>query len=130
MNHLNRMLAQLFVLAALAMGPVAHAAGPGDAQDRQALEGLLAAVAEQDHDAFVAPGTPDFAAAITSQQFDDVARIVGPRLKQGYTAQHLGNMRQRGHEISLWKLSFKDGGDDLLATLNIQGGRVGGFFLR
>ncbi|MDX3895197.1 hypothetical protein [Pusillimonas sp.] len=129
MNHLNRKLAQLFVLAALAMGPVAHAAGPGDARDRQALEGLLAAVAEQDHAAFVAPGTPDFA-AITPQQFSDVARIVGPRLKQGYTAQHLGNMMQHGHEISLWKLSFKDGGDDLLATLNTQGGKVGGFFLR
>lgn len=129
MNHLHRLLAQFFILAALTAAPFAHAAGPGGAQDRQALEGLLSAVAEQDHAAFVAPGTPEFA-AITPQQFNDVAEIVGPRLKQGYTAEHLGNMTQQGHQFSLWKLSFEDGGDDLLATLNTQGGKVGGFILR
>jgi hypothetical protein len=43
---------------------------------------------------------------------------------------YMGQLRQQGLDISVWKVSFQDQGDDLLATLNVQNGRVGGFFLR
>jgi len=55
---------------------------------------------------------------------------VGSRLSDGYRAEFLGKIRQHGREISVWKIVFDDGGDDMLATLSVTGGKVSGFFLR
>ena len=33
-------------------------------------------------------------------------------------------------QVTLWKLSFKDGGDDALATLSLKDGKVGGYWIK
>lgn len=119
-----------FAFAGLMLGPNAQAASsPGGGGDQQIVEQLLSAMSQNDYQAFTAQGTQEFA-ALDQAQFSQVATSLAPRLQQGYSVKHLGNLQQQGLEISVWKLSFKDGGDDLLATLNVQNGRVGGFFLR
>ena len=40
-----------------------------------------------------------------------------------------GVQNQSGSQTE-WKISFKDGSDDLLATLSVRGGKVGGFWIR
>lgn len=117
------------LLAALAMAPATQAASAGGAGDQPVVQQLLDAMGQKNYQAFVSQGTPEFA-ALGEAPFMQVANAVGPRLQQGYSIEHLGNLRQQGLDISVWKISFKDQGDDLLATLNVRDGRVGGFFLR
>jgi hypothetical protein len=42
----------------------------------------------------------------------------------------LGDVKQNGDHVTLWKLTFKDGSDDALVTLSAKDGKVGGFFIR
>ena len=42
-------------------------------------------------------------------------RALAPRLAKGYAAISMGMLRYRGYQIYLWKLEYKDGGDDDLA---------------
>lgn len=126
-----RLFACLLLLTAFAMAPFAQAAtaSPGGEADQPIVHRLLDAMGQGNYQAFVGQGTPEFA-ALGEAQFTQVANAIGPRLQKGYTVEHLGNLRQQGLDISVWKVSFKDQGDDLLATLNVRDGRVGGFFLR
>lgn len=121
--------APLWIAAILAAAPLMAAAQPATADESTVLNGLLSAIARQDHVGFIEEGTPGFA-AITEEQFNAVVQQVGPRLEQGYRTEYFGDIRQQGYEFSVWKVSFTDGGDDLLATLNVDNGKVGGFYLR
>ncbi|MFT0851660.1 hypothetical protein VRY85_12875 [Achromobacter sp. F4_2707] len=124
-------LARLIMLIGFAFShtAIAQNALPGGATDQPIMQQLLQSIAQNDYAGFVSQGTPAFA-SLDESQFTQVAQTVAPRLQKGYTVQHLGNLQQQGLDISVWKVSFKDQGDDLLATLNVQNGRVGGFFLR
>ncbi len=126
---LRRLLACLALLTAFVFTTTTEAASTGGAADQPVVHQLLNAMAQNDYQAFIGQGTTEFG-AITQQQFSEVANSISPRLKQGYTVQHLGNLRQQGLDISVWKISFSDQGDELLATLNVRNGKVGGFFLR
>jgi len=42
-------------------------------------------------------------------------RALAPRLAKGYAAISMGVLKCRGYQIYLWKLEYKDGGDDDLA---------------
>lgn len=126
---LGWLLGCLALLAALAFATTTQAASTGATADEPVVHQLLDAMARNDYQGFVAQGTPEFA-ALEPQQFSQVATALSPRLKQGYTVQYLANLRQQGLDISVWKVSFKDQGDELLATLNVRDGKVGGFFLR
>lgn len=126
---LARLVAGLLMLAALLSPVMAQNTKPAGTHDHPVIHRLLDAIAEENHQEFISEGTPEFA-ALGEPEFTQVARAIAPRLKQGYDVEYLGNLRQQGLEISVWKVSFEDNGDDLLATLNVQNGRVGGFFLR
>lgn len=128
-TKVRRLFGWLALLTALVFTATAQAASTGGAADQPVVHQLLNAMAQNDYQAFIGQGTPEFG-AIGNPQFTEVANAVSPRLKQGYTVQYLGNLRQQGLDISVWKISFSDQGDDLLATLNVRNGKVGGFFLR
>lgn len=128
MRKTGMLLLQLFLSAALVWPMMARAAQPEHFESER-LTSLLAAIAADSHADFIAGGTPEFA-AITPEQFAAVAAQVGPRLRAGYQAEFFGRIRQQGHELSVWKIGFADGGDDFLATMNITDGQTGGFLLR
>jgi hypothetical protein len=46
---------------------------------------------------------------------EKINRALAPRLAKGYVAISMGRLRYKGHEVHLWKLEYKDGGDDDLA---------------
>jgi hypothetical protein len=46
---------------------------------------------------------------------EKINRALAPRLAKGYAAVSLGKLKYRGYQIYLWKLEYKDGGDDDLA---------------
>ena len=59
-----------------------------------------------------------------------VATTLAPRLQAGHELSYLGVLNQRGLRVTVWKLSFKDGGDDHLVTLGVKDGKVAMFLVR
>ncbi len=111
-----------------------RAADPADLADaelsRPILEKLLKAVEANDYDNFVAEGTEAVKAALTPQMLADVSKQLSPRMKAGYEKTYLGELNQQGCKTYLWKLVFKEGGDDTLAKLALMEGKVAGFVLQ
>jgi hypothetical protein len=90
----------------------------------------LAAIATNNYDALVANTAPALRTRITREAFTQVSTRLSPRLKMGYKLQYLGNLKQQGVEVFLWKIIYTDGGDDMLARLVIQEGMVAGFWFQ
>ena len=107
-------------------GRAAEPAEPG----RAVLNKLLKAVEANDYDKFVADGTDGFKAGITRQMVQGVSGQLAPRMKKGYDCVYLGELKQQGCSVLLWKLVYKDGGDDTLAKLWLKDGKVAGFLLQ
>jgi len=102
------------------------AAEPG----RAVLDKLLKAVEADDYGSFVADGTDTFKAAITKERLEMVSTHLAPRMKKGYECTYLGELKQQGYQVVLWKMTYKDGGDDTLARLVLKDGKVAGFVLQ
>jgi hypothetical protein len=109
----------------LASGP-ALAQAPLQRQDI-AVTQMLDAIQSKSYDEFVARGDEKFKAGFTPKLFEELARQLGPRLKQGYQMSFLTTLNQQGHMVSLWKLSFKDAKDDILLMLFVKNGSIIGF---
>ena len=105
------------------------AAGAQDSA-RPVLDKLLKAVEANDYDSFVADGTAEVKAALTKQMLEGVSAQMAPRMKKGYDATYLGELKQSGCKVYLWKLAYKDGRDDTLARLSLKDGKVAGFLLQ
>ena len=86
---------------------------------------LIAAQIADDYEAFIAPGTTQLKAALTKTQFDASSAILAPMLKGGYTETFLGELNQKGYEVYLFRLRFAKG-NDILATMSLKDGEVGG----
>ncbi len=94
------------------------------------LNKLLKAVEACDYDNFVADGNARFKAGLTKQMLEGVCAQLSPRMKKGYDSTYLGQLKQQGCQVYLWKLVFKDAGDDTLAKLVLKDGQVAGFWLQ
>lgn len=106
------------------------AGNPAEPACTPQLNKLLKAVEANDYERFVADGTSSFKTGITKQIFEGVSAQMIPRMKLGYKAQYLGSLKQRGQDVSVWKIIYKDGGDDTLAKMWLQDGKVAGFLLQ
>lgn len=90
---------------------------------------LINAVEQNNYTQFISQGNAAFKEGITRQTFTQVSGQLAPRIKKGYSAVFLGNLNQQGYQVYLWKLTFKDGSDDVLAKLSLKDGKIGGFWL-
>jgi hypothetical protein len=118
----------LFVV--LLSGLAASLLGQAPPQVEATMKKMLVATQENSYEDFVADGDSTFKGGMTRQMLDGVNQQLGPRLKAGYTASYLGKLNQHGFAVHLWRIEFKDGKDDLLATMSVKDGKVGGFWLR
>ena len=104
------------------------------AQPNQATQSLFTKLMEatlsNDYDAFVAASDATMKAGVTKPMLEGVSQQLKPRADKGYDATYLGEMNKQGHKVHLWRLRFKDGGDDALATLSEKDGKAGGFYIR
>ena len=94
------------------------------------MKNMLAATQSKSLPDFVAGGDATFKATMSQPMLDSFSAQFSPRLNQGYAASFLARLNQGGYQIYLWKLEFKDGGDDRLVTMVVKDGKVSGFFLR
>jgi hypothetical protein len=114
---------------ALVAGVGALFAAESPKEDAAVSAKLLSAIENSDYKAFLADGDAAFQ-QLKQEQFDSLAAKLAPKLKSGYAVSYLGELKQRGYRVTLWKVSFTAGGDDALATLSMKDGKVGGFFIR
>jgi hypothetical protein len=117
------------VLVVLAWIPVLNAATDGPSTEGT-LNTLLAAIATNNYDVLAANAAPALKSRITKETFTQVSAQLSARLKKGYKPQYLGSLKQQGVEVLLWKITYQDGGDDMLARLVIQENKVAGFWFQ
>ncbi len=90
---------------------------------------MLLAIATSDYDSFVADGDAAFR-ELKKSQFDAVVSQLNSKLKAGYELAYLGELNQRGSQVTLLRIRFNSGGDDLLATLSMRDGKVDGYWIK
>ena len=105
-----------------------HAAD--SAQAEKIFSSLVAAQTAKDYDAFVADADDRLKAALTKTQFDASSNFMIKRTSGGYDTTFLGELNQRGYQVFLYRLRFKDGGDDILGTMSLKDDKVGGIYFK
>ncbi len=90
---------------------------------------LIKAIEEDDFNEFIKNGEPTFQ-ELDKKIFKVVCKKFDERMKGGYDVEFLGDLKQQGYEVTLWRLRFKDGSDDALATLSMKGDKVGGYWIK
>ncbi len=129
MNVLRNSMALMAVVTALGVSVPAWAASDSEPPDEQLVHDLLDSLMEDDYDRFVTYVTPEFM-TIAARDFAYISTHLSPRLEKGYDVEYFGMLQQLGYDISVWKISFSDNFGDMLATMNLQGGKVAGFHLQ
>jgi hypothetical protein len=119
------------VLAAtlLVGGSAILSAAESPKEDASMVTKLVTTIVKSDYEGFVSNGDAPFK-QITKDQFAAASSQLAPKLKAGHEISYLGELKQNGYRVTLWKVSFKDGSDDALATLSMKDGKVGGFYIR
>jgi hypothetical protein len=91
---------------------------------------LISDIEQNNYTHFISQGNAAFKEGMTKQMLTKVRKQFAARIKKGYSTVFLGNLNQQGYQVYLWRLTFKDRGDDILATLSLKDGKIGGFWLR
>lgn len=125
---MNKYLRFMIIAAATVLTTVSAHAEP-DQTTQAIFKNLMAATISNNYDGFIAECDAAVKAALSQPMLESVSKQIEPRAKQGYDAQYLGELNQHGYKVHLWRLAFKDNGDDVLATLSVKGGKAGGFYL-
>jgi hypothetical protein len=118
----------LFILAFLLCPFALHATDSTQAE--KIFKSLIAAQTAKDYDAFVADADDNLKAALTKTQFDASSNLMIKRTNGGYDTTFLGELNQHGYQVFLYRLRFKDGGDDILSTMSLKDDKVGGIFFK
>jgi len=130
MRPLNKFFGSLLaglVFIALMVGN-SFAADQGIAE--KTVKGMLAAVQKDNYESFMSRKSDSFRNAITKENFKGINTALGPRLKIEHNLHYFGSLNRAGHEIFLWKISYKDGGDDTLIILAFNDQGVSGFWYK
>ncbi len=124
----SALLVLTLALTAFLAQPASLLAADADPGTKATFDRLVAAVQANDRDAFVKNATDDMQQAVTPQVMDGINRDIGTRLAKGFDATYLCQLKQQGHQVQLWKVAFKDGGDDALIRIVMRGDKLAGFF--
>jgi hypothetical protein len=96
----------------------------------QAFDSLIHSIQVDDRNAFVADATDDMKQAITPQIMSNISHDISHDLIKGFQATYLGELKQQGCMVQIWKVTFKDGRDDMLAQVSMRGDKLAGFFIQ
>ena len=124
---MNKLIKSMIIAAAVFTTVSAYA--EPDQTTQTIFKNLMAATVSDNYEGFIAECDAPMKAALTKPMLEGVSKQIEPRAKQGYDSQYLGELSQHGYKVHLWRLRFKDGGDDVLATLSVKDGKAGGFYL-
>jgi Cu/Ag efflux protein CusF len=97
-----------------------------DAPARPFLDKMMTAIEENDYDRFVADTSGAYKATLTKQIVAGISEQLSPRMKKGYDVTFLAELKQRGQKAYLWKVTFKDNGDEGTVKIWLKDGKVTG----
>jgi len=120
----------LFIVSACIALSVGNCLGAEPDATAAIVKKMVAAIVANDHDAFVEHGDAELKSADNKEILKTMNPRMLPPLRKGYEISYLGTMNAQGYDISLWKITYKAGGDDSLVTLYMKDGVVGGFWLK
>jgi len=90
---------------------------------------MVTAIIESNRADFVTNATSELQESLTEADFAAVVEQIAPVLKQGFKTRYLGQMKQQGFDVYIWVVSIRGEEDEMLATLSMKDGKVGGFYL-
>jgi len=110
--------------------PKDEAVSPIFPSSERVLNTILTVISTNDYDGLIANAAPALETKITKETFAQVSTQLSPRLKKGYKLQYFGTIKQQGVVVFVWKITYQDGGDDVLARLVIRENKVAGFWFQ
>lgn len=116
-------------VAAMALSFVLLASAGANEAKEKILDQLVVALLSNDHAMFVADGTEEFQKALTKRKFKKVSDQFSHLTPEGYAAEYLTELYQRGVTVYLWKLTHKDSEEEMLARLILADDKVAGFWI-
>jgi len=130
-EYMMKTIGSLIVVFLLTL---AFSAAPARAQEappeaKEAMLAMITAIIEQNRSAFVANATDELKEGLTEEAFTEVVEQISPVLKKGFKTRYLGSMKQQGFHVHLWVLTIRGEEDEMLGTLSMKNGAVGGFYL-
>jgi hypothetical protein len=110
---------------ALVAGPPLGADVRDEAEEpfqREAVR-LINTVRDEDYAAFISQGTEEHRAT-SKASFQQATRQFSARLKHGYDLTYLADLKKGNDMDHIWKLTPKDGSDDIIVRLIMRAGLV------
>ncbi|MFH0954000.1 MAG: hypothetical protein V1873_06690 [Verrucomicrobiota bacterium] len=129
MTRASRVLGIAVALALLGLTAAAQAP-ERDTSPEGIMKRLLTALEVNNYTGFVSEGDAEFEAGFTRYMVETMGLQLGRRMKKGYDLQLLGELKQQGCMVYLWKMTYKDGLDDALIKLVLRGGKVAAFWIQ
>lgn len=106
----------------------AETAAPPEAQ--KLLLRMIDAVKAESYDAFLADADANLKKQLSRQQFEGLCGLYTKPLKKGYTLDYLGQLKQHGFAVHLWKITGAGATEDVLVKLVVKDGKVGGVWVQ
>ena len=94
------------------------------------LEDTLVALQNNNYENFIQHGDRTFVNAIKEEQFQLVSSQVGYHLSQGYKYEKLGQLKQHGHTVFIYKISYDGREDDSLVKMSLKNDKITGFWIQ
>jgi hypothetical protein len=88
---------------------------------------MIEAVKAQSYDDFLANADSQLKSQLSRQQFEGFCGLYTAPLRKGYRLEYMGQLRQRGASVLLWKITVVDAQDETLLRLVLKDGKVNGF---
>ena len=95
----------------------------------ETLDFVLTALSREDKAAFLARSTGAFATIVESQ-FDAISNSLAAHLRSGFKLAHLGDAQRRSGDVSVFKITFADASDEVIAIISERDGKVDGLLLK
>ena len=118
------------IFIALLLGAALPCRGQAPAEPEALMERLMTALENNDYPSFIADSIPEFKQNVTPQVLEDVSSRLASRMKKGYECIYLTEMKQKEYKVYLWKVVFKDAGDDALIKMVMRIDQVAGFWIQ
>ena len=129
-HNLRTVLAAGALCLVFAAENPALAAPAAPAAVERVLVKMIEAVKAQSYDDFLADADAKFKSQFSRQQFEGICGLYTAPLRKGYRLEYLGQLRQRGAFVYLWKVSVVDGQDESLVRLAMKDGKVSGVWVQ
>ena len=119
-----------FAAAILVDGSALLSATEPSKEDAALSSKLITAIEKSDYEAFIAPCDAPFQKALKTEMFAKTSAHFAAQFQAGYDVSYLGDLKQHGGHVTLWKISFKNSSDDALVTLVVREDKVVGLAIK